>query len=64
MTSLHSTQFEPPTALSEEELEQELHWLTYSITLRALEKEPRRSDRTSRPRALPWTQLWAPKLGG
>ncbi|OQX69217.1 MAG: hypothetical protein B6A08_05890 [Sorangiineae bacterium NIC37A_2] len=64
MKNLHSTQFESAAPLSDEELEQELHWLTYSITLRALEKEPRKSDRTSRPRALPWTQLWAPKLGG
>ncbi len=64
MTSLHSTQFEPPTALSEEEVEQELYWLTYSITLRALDKESRKSERGGRPKTLPWTNLWTQKLGG
>lgn len=64
MTNRHSTQFESATALSDEEIEQELHWLTYSMTLRSLEKEPRKNDRSSRPKAPPWTSLWAQKLGG
>lgn len=64
MSIQHSTQFEPSGPLTEEEVEQEVHWLTYSMALRSFERKVAKTERQGRPARAPWIELWAHKLGG
>lgn len=64
MSIQHSTQFERSKPLTEDEVEQEVHWLTYSMALRSFEKRVTKTERSERPARAPWIELWAHKLGG
>jgi hypothetical protein len=63
MKKLLSTQFEPDPPLTEEQVQRDIHWLSYSMALRSFEKKTARLDRqavqTKKP---PLEQLWARKL--
>lgn len=64
MNNRHSTQFEPERPLTEEQVEQEVRWMTCSMALRPSERHTLKSDRPARRERAPWIELWANKLDG